>query len=244
MRDRDDGPRVLVEEPLEPLDRLGVEVVRGLIEQEQVGVLQKQPAEGHASLLAAGERRDLGVVRRTAKGVHRDLDVALDIPCADRVDPVLERGLFRADGLVVGIRVRPFGHHRVVLLDQAVDFADAVEHVLLDVLGRVELRLLAEIANGEAGRQACLAVVPVIEAGHDPQQARLARAVWPDDADLGARVERDGDVLEHRPVRRIVPRQLVRGVDELGRHLCREGYRDGRPERQQWSTRTQSFLNG
>ena len=42
--DRDDGARVLAEEPLEPLDRLGVEVVRRLVEQEQVGVLEQQPA--------------------------------------------------------------------------------------------------------------------------------------------------------------------------------------------------------
>ena len=64
--------------------------------------------------------------------------------------------------------------------------AHAVEHVALDVLGRVELGLLAQEADGEAGREAGLAHEVVIEPGHDPQQARLARAVRPDDPDLGA----------------------------------------------------------
>ncbi len=216
--DRDDGPAVLAEEPLQPLDRLGVEMVRRLVEQEQVRVLEQQPAERHAALLAAREPGHLGVVRRTAQGVHRDVDVAFQVPRVGGRDPVLEDGLLGADGLVVGVRVGPARHHGVVLLDEAGDRADAVHHVALDVLGRIQLRLLGEVAHGEAGRQAGLAGEPVVEPGHDPQQAGLAGAVGADDADLGARVERDRDVLEHGPVGRIVAGELVRGVDELGRH--------------------------
>ena len=53
--DRDDGARVLLEEALQPLDRLGVEVVGRLVEQEQVGVAQQEPAERDPALLAAGQ---------------------------------------------------------------------------------------------------------------------------------------------------------------------------------------------
>ena len=218
MGDRDDGAGVLVEEALEPFDRLGVEVVRRLVEQQQVGVLEQQPGERHATLLAAGQGRDVGVVGRAAQGVHRDVDVALDVPGVGGVDLVLERALLLADGVVVGVGVGPLGHDGVVLIDEALDLADAVEHVALDVLARVELGLLAQVAHGEAGREARLAGEPVVEPGHDPQQARFAGAVRPDDADLGARVERDRDVLEHRPIGRVVPGELVRGVDEFGWH--------------------------
>jgi hypothetical protein len=38
LRTRHDGSRVLPEEPLEPLDRIGVEVIRRLVEQAQVWV--------------------------------------------------------------------------------------------------------------------------------------------------------------------------------------------------------------
>ena len=55
--------------------------------------------------------------------------------------------------------------------------AHAVHDVALDVLGRVELGLLAQVADGEAGREARLAGEPVVEPGHDPQEARLAGAV-------------------------------------------------------------------
>ena len=113
--DRDDGARVLLEEALEPVDRLGVEVVGRLVEEEQVGVLEEQPAERHATLLAAGQGRDVGVVGRAAQGVHRDVDVALEVPGVRGVDLVLERGLLGADGLVVGVGVGPLGHDGVVL---------------------------------------------------------------------------------------------------------------------------------
>ena len=80
MGDRDDGARVLLEEALQPFDRLGVEVVGRLVEQQQVGVLEEQPGERDAALLAAGQGRDVGVVGRAAERVHRDVDVALEVP--------------------------------------------------------------------------------------------------------------------------------------------------------------------
>ena len=215
------GARVFLEEALQPLDRLGVEVVGGLVEQQQVRMLEQQPAERHAALLAARQDGHLGVVGRAAQRVHGDVDVALKVPGVGRRDVVLERALFGADGLVVGVRVGPLRHHGVVSLDERLDLVHAVKDVALDVLGRVELGFLAQIADREAGRQAGLATEAVVEAGHDAQQARLAGAVGPDDPDLGAGVEGDGDVLQHRPVGRVVAGKLVRGVDEFSGHAQR-----------------------
>ena len=124
--DRDDGAAVLVEEPLQPLDRLGIEVVRRLVEQEQVGVLEQQPRERDAPLLAAGDRADVRIVGWAAERLHRDVDVSLDVPRVGRVDPVLERRLLGADRLVVGVGIRPLGHHGVVLVEQRLDLGDAV----------------------------------------------------------------------------------------------------------------------
>ena len=54
--DRDDRPRVVEQVALEPRDRFGVEMVRRLVEQQQVRLAQQQPAERDAAPLAAGER--------------------------------------------------------------------------------------------------------------------------------------------------------------------------------------------
>ena len=116
-----DRARVLLEEALQPVDRLRVEVVGRLVEQEQVGVAEQEPGERDAALLAAGQGRDIGVVGRAAQGVHRDVDVALEVPGIGRGDLVLERALLGADRLVVGVRVGPRGHDRVVLVDQRLD---------------------------------------------------------------------------------------------------------------------------
>ena len=59
---------------------------------------------------------------------------------------------------------------------------------------------------------------------------RLAGAVGADHADLGARVERQRDVLQHRAVGRVEAAELVRGVDELRGHRAIEatGWGSGR----------------
>jgi hypothetical protein len=51
----DDGALVFLQVVLQPRHGLGVEVVGGLVEQQDVGLLQQQPAERHAAPLAAGE---------------------------------------------------------------------------------------------------------------------------------------------------------------------------------------------
>ena len=44
----------------------------------------------------------------------------------------------------------------------------------------------------------------------------LPEPFGPDDADLGARVEGQGDVLQDLAVRRVEPAHLAHGEDELG----------------------------
>ena len=85
------GPLVLAQVPLEPGHRLGVEVVGGLVQQQQVGLLQQQLAERDAAHLAAGQRLDLGVAGRAAQRVHRDLERAVQLPALLGVDLVLQR---------------------------------------------------------------------------------------------------------------------------------------------------------
>ena len=105
-----------------------------------------------------------------------------------------------------------------------IDCTSATPSITLPLtsLSRVELGLLAEVADGEPRCQPGVAGVAVVEARHDLEQARLARSVRADHADLGARVERQRDVLQHRLVGWIEPGQLVTGVDEFVRHGARE----------------------
>ena len=53
MRDGDDAALEIGEVSLEPGDALGVEMVRRLVEEEHVRLLEQHAAEGDASLLSS-----------------------------------------------------------------------------------------------------------------------------------------------------------------------------------------------
>ena len=210
--DRDDRALVLGQVLLEPRDRLGVEVVGGLVEQQQVGRPQQQPAQRHAAALAAGELRDVGVAGRQAQRVHRVVELRVEVPGVGRFDLRLDAAELL--GGLVGV----VGGELVEAVEQRLRLGDAVLDVAVHVLGLVEMRLLLEHADGRPGRELRLAAVLLVDAGHDPQQRRLARAVVAEHADLGTRVEGQGDVLEHRLVGRVHLREPVHREDVLRGH--------------------------
>ncbi len=218
VRDRHDGARVLLERPLEPGDRLGVEVVGRLIEEKEVGLGQQQPAQRDPSPLATRERGDVRVARWQPERIHRDLEGAIEVPGAGGVDLGLQVGLLGDERVDVGVGIAECGAHLVESVDESLRLTDPLGDVAGDVLGLVELRLLGQVPHGEARGQAGLAGEPVVLAGHDPQQRGLARAVGTDDADLGARIEGQVDAPQDLAVGRVEALQAAHGVDELGRH--------------------------
>ena len=119
VRDRDDRARVVLEVLLEPGHRLGVEVVGRLVEEQQVGLLQQQPAQRDAAALAAGELRHRRVGRRAAQRVHRELELRVEIPGVQRVDAILDLALLLED------LVHLLG--RQVLAELGVDLVEADE---------------------------------------------------------------------------------------------------------------------
>ena len=71
--------------------------------------------------------------------------------------------------------------------EQRAGLGDALVDVLLDGLGRIELRLLRQVADLEARRRPRLAEELLVDARHDAEQRALAGAVVAEHADLGAR---------------------------------------------------------
>ena len=210
--DGDDCSLVLAQVLLQPGHRLGVQMVGGLVQQQQVGGPQQQAAEGHPAALAAGELGYVGVRRRQAQGVHRVLQLGVQVPGVGRFD----LGLDAAEllGRLVGV----VGGQLVEAVQQGLRLGDAVLDVSAHVLALVQMGLLLEHPDGRPGSQGGLAAVLLIDPGHDPQQRRLAGAVVAEDADLGARVEGQGDVVQHRFVRRVDLREAMHREDVLRGH--------------------------
>ena len=77
------------------------------------------------------------------------------------------------------------------------------------------MRLLLQIADARTLGDPAFARELLVDARHDAQQRRLARAVDPEHADLGVRIERQMDVFEHLAVARIGLGQTLHVIDEL-----------------------------
>ena len=188
VRDRDDGRRIGLEVFLEPRDGLGVEMVGGLVEQQHVGRGQQQAAQRDAAFFTAREFVDDRVPRRQAQRVGGDLEFALELPAADRVDGVLQLGLL-FEQLVHLVVVHGFGE-LVADLIEARDLrersAETFHHDAAHVLVRIELRLLRQITDLDAGLRARLAFEIGVYPAHDLEQGGFARAVEAEHADLGA----------------------------------------------------------
>ena len=211
--DGDDGALVVLEVPLEPADRLGVEVVGRLVEQQQVGRAQQQPAERHAAALAARQLGYVCVRRGQTERIHGGVELRVQVPGVGGVDALLD-----ARELVRGL-VGVVGGELVEAVEQRTGLRHAVLDVAAHVLALVELGLLLEQPDGGAGSELRLAAELGVAPGHDPQQRRLAGAVEAQDADLRAGHEGQRDVLQDLLVRGMRPGQLVHREYVLTGHL-------------------------
>jgi hypothetical protein len=153
------------------------------------GLRQQQAAQRDAAALAAGNLRDVSVPRRQAQRVRGYFQLALQFPAALGVDRVLQLRLL-LEQLVhlvfAEVGIREFVADGVEAVDQPLDFTDALDDVATHVFLRIELRLLRQHADFDAGLWPRLAFDLLVSAGHDPQQRRFARAVEAEHADLGA----------------------------------------------------------
>jgi len=204
--------------PLEPRDGLRVEVVRRLVEQQQVGRGQEQAAQRHPAPLAAGERRHVAVALGEAQRVHRSVERLVETPRVGTVDPLLDGGLLGEERVEVRVRLGERGGDRLEAVEEVAQVADAVLDVAADVLRRVELRLLRKEPDRRLGVELRDAGGRLLEPRHDAEQRGLAGAVRPEHADLRAVQERERDVRQHLTVGAVELVGPVHRVDHLAAH--------------------------
>ncbi len=188
MRDDCHPAREAVHEALEPVEAVEVEVVRRLVEQEQVIAREKDPGEGCPSRLAARERRRLLLQRDGEAELGADRPGAcLQVGAPERQE-TLER---------CGVCVRPPVVR--VLLDVRLGSGDAgaPRQVREQRLAGTALVLLRQIADRERdGGPLDASLVRLVETGGEPQQRRLADPVGADEAEPRARPDRQVDAVE------------------------------------------------
>jgi hypothetical protein len=148
----DDRAGVVLQEPLEPCHRFGVEVVGWFVEQQQIRRLQEQPAQRHAAALATRQGCDLGIGRRQPERVHREFEARVEVPRVGGFDFVLNLRLLLQHFLHVGRRqvfAQP-GIDVVVTRQQRLDRCHPFLDVPQDGLARVQPRLLMQKPDADA----------------------------------------------------------------------------------------------
>ncbi len=187
-------------------------MVGRLVEKQQFGLFQQQFAERHATALAARQLVDRPIVRRAAQGIHRLLDLRIEVPEVLRFDLVLQTGH------LVGSLVRIVHRQFVVAIEKRALGRHAFHHVLADILRFVEFRLLRQVADPGALGDPAFAVPIGIDARHDPKQGRFTGAVDAQHTDLGIRVEGQMDIVQDLLAARIGLGEATHMIDELTSH--------------------------
>ena len=227
-----DGTGIFREVLLEPVDALGVEMVRWFVEKEHVGAFEEELAQRHAPPLAAGEVGHLPITGREIHRVHRDLHPPVEIPGPAGLDLVLDGGLLREQFFHL-FRLHRLPQTGVDCLEPDEDGprrGDGLHDVLKHRLRRVEPRLLLQIAGRVAVGEAGFPFVLPVDARHDLHERALSGAVAAEEADLRPRIEGDIDVLEQFPLSELLG-QVGDLIDEGGAHrkvFCAEGWDRGR----------------
>ena len=183
--DRYHGAGVTLQKLLQPIDRLGVQVVGGLVQQQHIGFGKQQTAQGHAALFTTRQNLDPGVPGRQAQGVGGNFQLVLGIGTG-AADDGLHLGLFSRELVEVGVGLTVGGVDLVQPCLGLEQSAHAGLHAFTHALGRVELRLLWQITDVQIGHRRCLALDLLVHAGHDLEQGGLARAIGTQHADLRA----------------------------------------------------------
>ena len=164
----DDGGRPRIDDGFQRLDGLDVEVVGGLVEQQQVGLQGERQGQGGALVLAAGQAIGAGV-RIDTEAVHFGAQAGLQRPVAALVVFVDEAG-----GSAPG--------------DQAVEQRGRWR----------EGRLLFDQDDAQAVADDGAAIVELHAAGDDVEQTGLAGAVAADQPQPFTGGEGEGRTIEQR----------------------------------------------
>ena len=106
--DEDDRTGKVVQTILQPANGLGVEMVRRLVEQEQVGLRSERATQRHAAFFTTGKSRDQRVHRGHAQRVGLGLDARLEIPAVGMFDVVEDFAKLRLGAVAGLVFTQPF----------------------------------------------------------------------------------------------------------------------------------------
>lgn len=132
-----------------------------------------------------------------------------------RTDNLFELALLCGKLIEVRIRLGVFGIDFVQTLQRVNHFGDRFFHGLAHGVLRVELRLLRQVADFDAGLRTRFTFDLGVDTGHDAQQGRFTGAVQTEHTDFRAVEKAEGDIFQNMTFRRNHFADTMHGINEL-----------------------------
>ncbi|CAM5605820.1 hypothetical protein STENM223S_03765 [Streptomyces tendae] len=197
MGDREHRAAVRPQLRLQPFHGPVVQVVRRLVQEQDLRAAGEDPGQGETGALAPGQGAEpaLPVERRQPEVVQRDVHAVIGVVAAPGLVASEEHGVRRQRRRIVAVTERPLGPAQLRL--QGPQVREGQVDRVLDGGGRGQRDGLREIADSAGGGHGHLAAVRALPPGEDPEQGGFARAVVTDQPGLLARLEREGDLVQN-----------------------------------------------
>lgn len=203
MADHNQGCRLLHQIALEPLDCLHVEVVGWLVEQQQIGLLQKDLAQGNAHLPAAGKipHQLLGPLRGEADRGEQLVDPGIELVAMQGFETAVQptqlvdqpiEVIWIGCGLLAG-----HGLLHLVLAEQHLSgFAECLEELFPHAALGVNVKFLLQIGDAGLPLLHHQAAAGLLQPGDDLHLGGLAGSVDAHQADPVANLHFPGDIAQ------------------------------------------------
>ena len=195
--------RLLQQVALQPLDGLDVEVVGRFVEQQQIGILEQDLAEGDPHLPAAGVVADLAFSRLRAEADRWQqlVDARVELVAVQRFKATLQTAQVLDQSIeMVGIGGRLFGAHRLfhrpLLIENEGGFTEGLEQLFANAALGVDVEFLLQVGDARFPLTHHLATGGLLLSSNQPQLGGFASAVDAHEADAITGLHLPGDVTQ------------------------------------------------
>ena len=189
---------LLDKESLEPLQRGDIEVVRWLVQQEEIRIVEQQPRETESCALTARKRRDLAVPQTgETKPAENTPYCRFEVVAARVLELMLHFGIALEE---LSVTASQPGFDLAHLALELPEMHGRSERMVSHGPKCAGKDLLLHETDARAASESDISGVGRFKPGRDPEQRRLADAVGTDEPDSVAVREAERDIAEHEPL--------------------------------------------
>ena len=192
---------ILLQEALEPLDGVEIEMVGGLVEEEQVGVPQQHSRQHRAALLSAAEfdQGPIQIVLAEVESLQHLLDPGIERVSALAFQPFLQAGVVFEKGFgfrIAFLQSAQSARRLVVLRLEILEVLKTARRFLAQGAPIVDAHFLLHRRDHRASAPPHRTAVRIHLPGENAEERGLARAVATDQRDAVPFADLPVDVFE------------------------------------------------